>query len=199
MPNQKGFSKIAIIIIVLILIGGAYFVFSKKDGSMQIQDAKNQNSQSDNSPTDQLSVDNWKTYRNDQYGFDVKYPENFVVSRQTDSSLYLASDQSCFDKIKKASPGYVEKGCSYYLMLIQDNKIIEEGVGVVREVVKISGLSGEKIINQSSKTGDEYASITIQFEKRNKWYIFNVINNISDNHIAKDTMDKILSTFKLTK
>ena len=199
MPNQKGFSKIAIIIIVLILIGGAYFVFSKKDRSVSIQDTENKDDQSSQSSVESLSVGNWKTYKNDKYGLDVKYPENFVVSRQTDSSLYLASDQSCFDKIKKASPGYVEKGCSYYLMLIQDNKIIEEGVGVVREVVKISGLSGEKIINQSSKTGDEYASITIQFEKGNKWYIFNVINNMSDNHIAKDTMDKILSTFKFTK
>ena len=46
MPNQKGFSKIAIIIIVLILIGGVYFVFSKKDGSISIQDTENQNSRS---------------------------------------------------------------------------------------------------------------------------------------------------------
>ena len=52
MPNQKGFSKIAIIIIVLILIGGACFVFSKKDRSISIQDTKNQNSQSSNSSAD---------------------------------------------------------------------------------------------------------------------------------------------------
>src|SRR3989338_8466651 len=41
MLNQKGFSKVAIIIIVLILIGGAYFVFSRKDRSVSIQDVKN--------------------------------------------------------------------------------------------------------------------------------------------------------------
>ena len=79
MPNQKGFSKIAIIIIVLILIGGAYFVFSKKDRSVSIQDVTNQNSQSDNSPTDQLSMDNWKTYRNEQYDFEFKYPLAWIL------------------------------------------------------------------------------------------------------------------------
>ncbi|MBM2817814.1 MAG: hypothetical protein HW401_404 [Parcubacteria group bacterium] len=49
MPNQKGFSKVAIIIIVLILIGGAYFVFSKKDRKISIQDIENKDSQSNQS------------------------------------------------------------------------------------------------------------------------------------------------------
>lgn len=46
MSNQKGFSKVAVIIIVLILIGGAYFVFSKKAKNVPAQNTENQNSQS---------------------------------------------------------------------------------------------------------------------------------------------------------
>jgi hypothetical protein len=45
MSNQKGFLKIAIIVIVLILIGGAYFVFSKGDKNIPPQNITNQNSQ----------------------------------------------------------------------------------------------------------------------------------------------------------
>ena len=70
---------------------------------------------------------------------------------------------------------------------------------MVREVVKIGEMNGERIINQHNKVGDEYASITVQFEKSGKWYIFNIINNAVDNKIARDTIDKILSTFKFIK
>src|SRR3989338_11519321 len=125
MSNQKGFSKITIIIIALIAIGGAYFVFSKKDGSISIQDVTNQNSQSDNSPAYQLSVDNWKIYQNDQYGFELKYPENiFKLDKNTNtlshtlnnfhkysakdgSDLELANDISIVFKKEN------DKGCNW--------------------------------------------------------------------------------------
>jgi len=87
MPNQRGFSKIAIIIIVLILIGGAYFVFSKKGENVIVQNAKNQNSQSSNSSIDQLSTDNWKTYRNDEFGFEIKYPFSWLYKDVSDANL----------------------------------------------------------------------------------------------------------------
>lgn len=77
MSNQKGFSKVAIIIIVLILIGGAYFVFSKKDKNIPAQNTENKNSQLSQSIDGDLSMNNWKAYRNDQYGFEFKYPTNW--------------------------------------------------------------------------------------------------------------------------
>lgn len=43
MSNQKGFSKVAVIIIVLILIGGVYFVFSKKDKNIPSLNTVEQN------------------------------------------------------------------------------------------------------------------------------------------------------------
>ena len=87
MPNQKGFSKIAIIIIVLILIGGVYFVFSKKDKDISMQDTENQNSQSNNSSADQLAMDNWKTYKNNKYGFEFKYPPSLKIGGNDDEIM----------------------------------------------------------------------------------------------------------------
>ena len=58
MSNQKGFSKVAIIIIVLILIGGAYFVFIKREKNIPTQDNENQNSQSSKSSSENSVVKN---------------------------------------------------------------------------------------------------------------------------------------------
>ena len=79
MSNQKGFSKIAIIIIVLILIGGAYFVFSKKVENIPAQNTENESSQSSQSIGGDLSMSDWKTYRNEEYGFEIEYPKNWLL------------------------------------------------------------------------------------------------------------------------
>ena len=92
MPNQKGFSKIAIIVIALILIGGAYFVFNKKDENIIVQNKKNQSSQLSNSSTDQLSTDSWKTYRNERYGFEIKVPSDWETISDSGNNLFVGVD-----------------------------------------------------------------------------------------------------------
>lgn len=55
MFNQKGFSKIAVIITAVILIGGAYFVLNKKGENIPAQNIINQSKQSDQSSDENLS------------------------------------------------------------------------------------------------------------------------------------------------
>lgn len=199
MNKQKGFIKILLIAIAIIAV--AVFVYMRMVSKTEIIPSNITDDKTGISfqSNEKDSTADWKIYRNDKYGFEVKYPNNFVASRQTEDSLYLSSNQSCFEKRKLASPGYVGEGCLHPTVLVRDGRVVEEGVGVARDIIKIDGLNGERIINQSNKTGDEYASITIEFEKGGKWYVFNIINNPVDNKIAKDTIDKILSTFKFTK
>ena len=70
--NQKGFAKLVLIgiFLVLVVIAG-YFVLVKKAVSPVINEP---------SPISTDETANWKTYANTQYGFEFKYPEKLSLS-----------------------------------------------------------------------------------------------------------------------
>jgi len=214
MSNQKGFSKITIIIIALIAIGGAYFVFSKKDGSISIQDVTNQNSQSDNSPAYQLSVDNWKIYQNDQYGFELKYPENiFKLDKNTNtlshtlnnfhkysakdgSDLELANDISIVFKKEN------DKGCNWL-----ETGLGLKSIGVAFEFKNIKGVKyetgaeGEGVEYYCVKNKDSQNVFLIERWFLNASYSTDLPKQIDyiDDGKQEEIFNQILSTFKFTK
>ena len=142
----------AIIIIVLILIGGAYFVFSKKIKMLPPQNPENQSSQSSQSSSENLSIDDWKTYRNDQYGFEVKYPSKnyklFDKSGDDGEILLFIFAEPIYDDVNS-----VEERSSYFLVSHKDSiykgKIYSDTRKYVDELIKDTGLS-EKIERVSS-------------------------------------------------
>jgi len=61
--NQKGFIKdLVIVILGVLVLGGGYFVFFKKTANAPAETSS------------QTETANWKTYRNDNMGFTIKYP-----------------------------------------------------------------------------------------------------------------------------
>ena len=87
MSNQKGFSKIVLIIIVLILIGGVYFIFGKKEKNIPAQNIENESSQSSQLIGGDLSMNEWKTYKNEKYGLDFKYPSNWKIQEYKSGNI----------------------------------------------------------------------------------------------------------------
>ncbi|HOX30009.1 MAG TPA: hypothetical protein P5080_01640 [Candidatus Paceibacterota bacterium] len=77
MKNQSGISTLAVVIIIVLIILTAVvalFVFGnlnkaddKTGGELRIKDAKN-------------SATEWNVYRNDQFGFEFKFPGNATVN-----------------------------------------------------------------------------------------------------------------------
>ncbi len=64
-------NKYIIIILALIVVGaGAYYYLVKRQGVV----LRTEKSRGD------AETAGWKTYRNEEYGFEVKYPENYIAS-----------------------------------------------------------------------------------------------------------------------
>ena len=83
--NQKGFANIALIALVVVLAGTVgYFALVKKQEPVAQQTTppstttQTPTSQQP-SPTPINETANWKTYRNDKFGFEFKYPAELIA------------------------------------------------------------------------------------------------------------------------
>ena len=88
MNYQKGFANIIVIIIaVVVLVGAAgYFTLVKKtpEVAQQTNTPPPTQTGSPNSPTPNptTSTANWKTYKNTEYGLELKYPPTWKVQEK---------------------------------------------------------------------------------------------------------------------
>lgn len=108
--NKKKVITIAIVAIALIAIAG-YFIFSKS--SVKPTEIKTQQS------SQNLDVSSWKTYQNDQYGFEVQYPDGWSV--YSDEARYPESDRSD-PRFSVTEPGSIKDSKCYASFIFVDAK-----------------------------------------------------------------------------
>ncbi|MFC1663789.1 hypothetical protein ACFL0A_01560 [Patescibacteria group bacterium] len=82
--RNKAFSTIGIIVIILIIIGGGYFSWQYFGASEKTEE----------------ETKNWKIYTNEEYGYEVKYPESFVTAT-TDCYTYTTEGKLKDEKAVK--------------------------------------------------------------------------------------------------
>jgi hypothetical protein len=82
---QKKFIILALI--VLIIVAGGVIVWSKKmNQEVSEKNVKEEVKIAENTNTNNVDTSDWKTYRNEEFGFEVKYPQNFELSENNEWS-----------------------------------------------------------------------------------------------------------------
>lgn len=86
-PHPKSKFKLILFIVILLIIvgGGAYYLGAKQN---KLIVGNQQTSPTIAPPIPTSTPDptaNWKTYKNEKYGFEVKYPNNYAISTQSGS------------------------------------------------------------------------------------------------------------------
>jgi len=92
MNHQKGFSSIVIVLIIVVLLVGGIFAWQQHFWVPK-EEVKVPEEVIEDETAD------WKTYRNEEYGFEVKYPQDFRVTNKEYSILSLETPDTKFEII----------------------------------------------------------------------------------------------------
>lgn len=82
---------------------------------------------SNDSPIDSVNTSDWKTYRNEAMGFEIKYPKNFTLDTKKTETGHLVSfmeyDKNAKDLSGKSIPGYYAQATIYHWTDINDESL----------------------------------------------------------------------------
>lgn len=214
--NQKGFiAPILLAIIALLVIGGGAYIYQNKKVEVSVPiDVEtqqiNQIGQQTNIQTSPVNTQtnnlNWKTYINNQYGFEFSYPKDWEINVQSSRiGLNSSENQKVLEQAdKEIKAGKRLEGVPDNISIIIDNKslfnqTLEQYVQKNKnsgfrnpEKIFISDLPAYKGFLDGLFTGD-----SILFE--HSGYLFNIVATNESVGMNKELTNKILSTFKFTK
>lgn len=213
--SQKGFSSVAIILIVVgvLLAGGVTWYWQNKISEQSSQPsitkqlmteqtkqqpAAEQQSIAEQQLSDEIA--NWKTYRNEEYGFEVKYPQEWKFEESKRDKILV---------IVALHTYATSSDCGFNIATVMDIDLNESDIEWHRKnnyketgytINSVPAIWFSKSLT-SAKTGKElqfqnhiFFNKNLKFYKVSHWCP-------EDNYrvICSDVFGQILPTFKFTK
>ena len=187
--NKKGIVPIVIILIIvgaLIAAGGVWYWQSQKVKpveSQKVEPVENQKVKDETA--------NWKTYRNEKYGFEVKYPEKWLLQVRDNPP----QPPDCIQRT------YLRKDITSanidILIFANPSKIpIKEWLSQQGDEGPFENASLNTIFALKSNKSDS-SSYFLYLANGNYVYMIDIVKS-SDKAIV-DIQNRILSTFKFTR
>jgi hypothetical protein len=173
---QRGFAiPIVIAIVALLAVGGGIYIYKNKkvvETTVVVQ----------NTATTTNTTKDWKTYMNIQYGFEIKYPVDWIVT--SNFPLLIISPEN-YKRLENFRSGKLSQPVNSFNIRIGLDASCFESSGTKEEVV-FNGIPAEQF------TQEDEAGVV-------RFICFNYLNNIYRiERLTGDTEKKILSTFKFT-
>jgi hypothetical protein len=145
---------------------------------------------------------NWKTYKSEKYGFEIRYPEDWIISKNILGAFDIYKN---FEKYQCSIEIYANKD-KYLYPLEESNKYFqgfsESQISIKPEEALIGNISATKI-SSPDLSGREIFFFKKKIENRE--YYFNIFLDVTDlrykydvivkNHDCKEIFNRIIATF----